>query len=409
MYKSVPVHVSDEYVNAENGDGQEVIPGRVIGIAPSIDYRNDGEGVIQGTVIGIGPSADYRNEAIVKDTVSAHPVSPVIQMPYAQYPHYVQPIPQQYGMQQPVNYHNNGMQYANGMQPLNYNNYAGTVTTTGNEDFGAGLNSVYSQIVGSNFSVVGGLISMIFQWISFAGIIVCAVVYASCTDPFAPCSNAIMGIIPCVFVFIISTVGVWVCACFSSMFMFITNPSGVVKAKEYFTKIPAMEMKIFHRVHCYHTTTEHYTDSDGRSQSRTHTHTLHKAQFEFLFDRSVDVTQFPENIDENSLSIIRFPKSYEFSTPELLARFLAEKQLFETSHMHCDESRTFSEEIRIDGLYHEILSYGSESQIPSIIRNQSWGKFIFLTAFFGISWFVYASFARNTTHVVQVKHMIMDN
>jgi hypothetical protein len=276
---------------------------------------------------------------------------------------------------------------------------AGTITT----------NSAGLQPWSNGAIAVGGLIAMIFQWASCTGIIVCAMVYAFCTDPFAPCYNAIMGLPACVFVFLLSTMGVWSFAYRSSMYKFVSNKNGIFKAKEYFAKVPAMEMKIFHHVHCFHTRIERYTDSDGNSQSRTVTHTTHKAELEFHFFRSVDITTFPRNIDENSLSIIRFPKSYELSSPELLARFLAEKQLFETSHSRCDEQRVFSEEIRIDGLYEEILSYGKESQIPSIIRNHNMGQFLLLTAFFGVSWFWYSSFGRLPSHTVQVKRRVTDN
>jgi hypothetical protein len=62
--------------------------------------------------------------------------------------------------------------------------------------------------------------------------------------------------------------------------------------------------------------------------------------------------------------------------------------------MNCDHSRIYSEDIRIDGLCDEILSYGTEEQIPSIIRNQSVCQFLWLTAFFGISWFWYSSFGK---------------
>jgi hypothetical protein len=80
MYKSVPVHVSaDEYVNAENGDGKEVIETRAIGIAPSVHYPN---------------------EAVVVEAVSAYPVSPEIQMPSSQFPQCTHPMPLQNGIHQ---------------------------------------------------------------------------------------------------------------------------------------------------------------------------------------------------------------------------------------------------------------------------------------------------------------------
>jgi hypothetical protein len=376
MYKTVPVHVSvDEYVNAENGDGQEVIAGRVVGVAPSVYYRNDIEGV-QDT-----SPYDYPNEAVVAEPVSAYPVSPALQTPSSQFPcHY-----------------------------KTHDNVAGTVT---NPPVSGATGAITTSPAGiqpwSNDSIViGGLIATVFQWASFAGCITIAMVSASCTDPFAACSNAMMGLPPCLFFFIVSTIGVWTFAYNSSMYKFISNKNGVIKAKEYFLKIPAMDMKLFHQVHCFHIRTEHYTDSDGNSQSRQVTHTTHKAELEFRFLRSRDITHFPENIDENSLSILRFTKSYEFNSPELLNEFKEEKRLFERSHMNCDEQRTFSEEIRIHGLYDEILSYGTEEQIPSIIRNQSVCQFKLLTAFFGISWFWYFSFGKLPVHTVQVKRMVL--
>jgi hypothetical protein len=142
MYKSVPVDgPKDEYVNAENGDGKKAMETRAIGIPPTVVYSN---------------------EAVVVEAVSAYPVSPEFQMRSSQFPQYT-----------------HSMSLQNEMYPIAgtpVSNPTGTIiagSTGGIKDNHSWINDPDSN---KGIVSVGGLIAMIFQWVSFIGLAIVIVV-----------------------------------------------------------------------------------------------------------------------------------------------------------------------------------------------------------------------------------------
>jgi hypothetical protein len=253
-----------------------------------------------------------------------------------------------------------------------------------------------------------GFIAMISQFLSFVALVVFAYPFTeSYTKSFQPGYQDSVGLLFCLFAFASSTFLVWICAFHSSFYRFITNPSAVLKASDYFAKIPTLPMKLVHRVHCYHQTAE--TDSQGRLNPRMITHTTHYAEEDFHFAHSIDVTEYPE-VAESSLSLIHFKKTFQFGDDFTANRFRRESQSFRNRHMHCDANQIFREELSMDGLHDEILSYSSEEQIPWMIREEQNSLFLLLTLFFGISWFYYGLFSYHVDNYdVEVNRIVMDH
>jgi hypothetical protein len=258
-----------------------------------------------------------------------------------------------------------------------------------------------------------GFFAIISQFLSFIALVVFAYPFTeSYTKTIQPGYQDSVGLLFCLFAFASSTFLVWICALHSSFYRFITHPSAVLKASDYFAKIPTLPMKLVHRVHCYHQTAE--TDSQGRLNPRMITHTTHHAEEEFHFAHSIDVTEYPavdfSSSSSSSLSLIHFKKTFQFGDDFTADRFRRESQSFRLLHMHCDTNRTFHEELSMDGLHDEILSYSSEEQIPWMIREEQKSLFLFFTLFFGISWFYYGLFSyRVDSYNVEVNRIVMDH
>jgi hypothetical protein len=218
--------------------------------------NGDGKKAMETRAIGIPPTVVYSNEAVVVEAVSAYPVSPEFQMRCSQFPQYT-----------------HSMSLQNEMYPIAgtpVSNPTGTIiagSTGGIKDNHSWINDPDSN---KGIVSVGGLIAMIFQWVSFIGLAI--VIVVSTTTP----TKALTGLPFCAIAFIFSTSAVWFFAYRSSMYKFISNKNVTIK---YFSTIPAMEMKIFHQVHCFRTKVETSRDSDtGKTHTRRYTRTTHKAE-----------------------------------------------------------------------------------------------------------------------------------
>jgi hypothetical protein len=131
--------------------------------------------------------------------------------------------------------------------------------------------------------------------------------------------------------FILATVS-WRCAQHSTFYKCLRDPTRVVKARDYFVKLPSMQFKLTNHAHCY--------------TSGKHGHTIHQMAQEFRYARSVDATTYPRESDDrtlfSSLCVVHLDTTFQFADPVIYNRFLAEQEsLPRLSHELCF-STTFS-------------------------------------------------------------------
>ena len=186
---------------------------------------------------------------------------------------------------------------------------------------------------------------------------------------------------------------------FAATGRFVKNKRNLTEIQNHLNDVVAADGNIRFHVTCYHyetrTKTVYYTDSEGRSQSRTETYqemvVTHRASGDFYFKRCEDRTG-KIVIYFEKLTRLQLNTKYDFANSESRAAYERQKANFKLAH-DFDDYQTFREEFKIRGLEKRVLIVPPGARVPGCMS--IWMYILF--SMIGLSFF-YRLWFQEKTH-----------